>query len=121
MGEKALPAKYLSMFAVAQLTMAIQHASLAQEPTPITEVLVIGITPDGNSQQRLSHVPFAVQSASYTDLEASQTLDLSEYMNARMGSVNINSAQNNPLQSDLQYRGFTASRLIGLSKWRAHQ
>ncbi len=106
--------KFFPCFAVSSLALAIQHASLAQELGGIEEVLVIGITPDGNSQQRLSHVPFAVQSASYTDLESSQVLDLSEYMNSRMGSVNINSAQNNPLQADLQYRGFTASPLLGL-------
>lgn len=106
--------KYLSLFVVSSLAMAIQHVSSAQGIDTVEEVLVIGITPDGNSQQRLTHVPFAVQSASYTDLDESQTLDLSEYMNSRMGSVNINSAQNNPLQSDLQYRGFTASPLLGL-------
>ncbi len=106
--------KPLAIFAISSLSLAIQHAGLAQDSAAIEEVLVIGNTPDGNSQQPLIHVPFAVQSASYTDLESSQTLDLSEYMNSRMGSVNINSAQNNPLQADLQYRGFTASPLLGL-------
>ena len=31
-----------------------------------------------------------------------------------MGSVSINSAQGNPLQLDVQFRGFTASPLLGL-------
>ena len=44
----------------------------------------------------------------------SQSLDLTEYMNRSLGSVNINAAQNNPLQPDVQYRGFSASPLLGL-------
>ena len=35
-------------------------------------------------------------------------------MNRNLGSVTINDAQNNPLQSDLQYRGYTLSPLLGL-------
>lgn len=78
------------------------------------EILVIGITPSGNTLQSLKRIPFAVHSAAYGELEAAQSLDLSDYLNSRMASVNINSAQNNPLQADLQYRGFTASPLLGL-------
>lgn len=78
------------------------------------EILVIGVTPSGDTLQSLKRIPFAVHSASYADLEAAQSLELSDYLNSRMASVNINSAQNNPLQADLQYRGFTASPLLGL-------
>lgn len=102
------------LFIVTSLALAFQQHSFAQNAEALEEVLVIGITPDGNAQQNLNHVPFAVHSATYAALEASQALDLSEYMNAQMGSVTINSAQNNPLQADLQYRGFTASPLLGL-------
>ena len=78
------------------------------------EILVIGITPSGDTLQSLKRIPFAVHSAAYGELENAQSLDLSDYLNSRMASVNINSAQNNPLQADLQYRGFTASPLLGL-------
>jgi iron complex outermembrane receptor protein len=78
------------------------------------EIIVIGITPSGDTLQSLKRIPFAVHSAAYGELEAAQSLDLSDYLNSRMASVNINSAQNNPLQADLQYRGFTASPLLGL-------
>jgi outer membrane receptor protein involved in Fe transport len=43
-----------------------------------------------------------------------RSLDLSDFMNRALGSVSVNSAQNNPLQPDVQYRGFTASPLLGL-------
>ncbi len=49
-------------------------------------------------------------------IENSKTLDLTEYLSLNTPSVSINSAQNNPLQPDLQYRGFSASPLLGLSQ-----
>lgn len=93
-------------------TLALLNTALplyAQE-----EIIVIGITPNGDTLQSLKRIPFAVHSATYGELEAAQSLDLSDYLNSRMASVNLNSAQNNPLQADLQYRGFTASPLLGL-------
>ena len=59
-------------------------------------------------------IPYEVQSATNDDLDRTKSLDLSDFINRKMGSVNINEAQNNPLQPDVQYRGFTASPLLGL-------
>ncbi|PKI01259.1 TonB-dependent receptor [Glaciecola sp. 33A] len=39
---------------------------------------------------------------------------LAEIMRNQLVSVNINDVQNNPFQPDVQYRGFTASPLLGL-------
>ena len=50
------------------------------------------------------------------DLDKSKSTDLTDYMNLNTPSVTINSAQNNPLQPDLHYRGFSASPLLGLSQ-----
>lgn len=80
----------------------------------LEEIRVIGITPGAAATQALRKVPYAVQSTVFADLEAARTLDISDYMNNRLGSVTINSAQNNPLQADVQFRGFTASPLLGL-------
>ncbi len=80
------------------------------------EVIVVGTTPGGASKTDVNHIPFAVQTADADAFERSQSLDLTDYMNANLGSVNINSAQNNPLQPDLQFRGFTASPLLGLAQ-----
>lgn len=59
-------------------------------------------------------VPANVQSASAEDVERIQPLDLTELLNRSFGSININHAQNNPLQPDVNFRGFTASPLLGL-------
>jgi outer membrane receptor protein involved in Fe transport len=53
------------------------------------------------------------QQATAADIAQAHSLDLSDYLNRRMGGVYINSVQNNPLQPDINYRGFTASPLLG--------
>ena len=77
-------------------------------------VEVIGITPTHGVGLPESVIPYNVQSASSEDLERSQSLDLTDYLNRNIGSLVVNDAQNNPLQPDIQFRGFTASPLLGL-------
>ncbi len=73
-------------------------------PTPAATGL--GIAPE--------KIPFSTQAADSDAFERAQSLDLTDYLNSNLGSVSINSAQNNPLQPDVQYRGFSASPLLGL-------
>ncbi len=73
-------------------------------PTPATTGL--GIAPN--------RLPFSTQSADSDALERAQSLDLTDYLNANLASVSVNAAQNNPLQPDVQFRGFSASPLLGL-------
>ena len=61
-------------------------------------------------------VPANVQTATAEDIRQSQALDLTDFMNRELGSVSINQAQNNPLQPDVNFRGFTASPLLGLAQ-----
>ncbi|MGD9601480.1 MAG: TonB-dependent receptor [Gammaproteobacteria bacterium] len=79
------------------------------------EVLVVAPTPAGGglgiSPDRL---PFSTQSADTDALERAQSADLTDYLAGNLGSISINSAQNNPLQPDVQFRGFSASPLLGL-------
>ena len=79
------------------------------------EVVVVGTTPTGGKGIALDKLPFNVQAADSDALQRSQSLDLTDFLNSNFASVNINSAQNNPLQPDVQYRGFTASPLLGLT------
>lgn len=48
------------------------------------------------------------------DIENSVSRSLPELLKTQLASVNLNDVQNNPFQPDLQYRGFTASPLLGL-------
>ena len=54
------------------------------------------------------------QTITSADLGLTPTRSLGEVLRNQLVSVNINDVQNNPFQPDVQYRGFTASPLLGL-------
>ena len=47
---------------------------------------------------------------------SSHSSDASDFLNRYLGSVNINQTQNNPFQPDVNFRGFTASPLLGAAQ-----
>ena len=83
------------------------------------EVVVIGVTPTQGSGLPEEKIPYSVQTASADDIDRSQSLDLTDFLRHNLGSVTHNDAQNNPLQPDVQYRGYTASPLLGLAQGMA--
>lgn len=84
--------------------------------TQLSTVDVIAITPTQGAQLPQNLMPYSVQSIGSDDLKKSQSLDLTAYMNRHLAGVTINAAQGNPLQPDLQFRGFTATPLLGGSE-----
>jgi len=86
-------------------------AALAQ--TAPQRVEVVGVTPLPGLDLPRDQVPAPVQTASGTDLARSHAGDLSQFLNRRLGGVHLNEIQNNPVQPDVNYRGFTASPLLG--------
>ncbi|MBM0105445.1 TonB-dependent receptor [Steroidobacter sp. S1-65] len=102
----------LSLFASCIAVIPYVTVAAAAEPgRPLEEIVVtapygIGIDP--------ALVPAHVQRATAEQLERSHALDLTDFLNRGFSSVNINHAQNNPLQPDFNFRGFTASPLLGL-------
>jgi outer membrane receptor protein involved in Fe transport len=84
------------------------------EAVPVSEVIVVtSTTPLHGSHLPKDHVAANVQTISAEDLADHKSLDLSAYAGEAIGSVHINDVQGNPLQSDVQYRGFLASPLLG--------
>src|SRR6185436_17473491 len=83
----------------------------AATPTPLEEVVVVA--PYGTAIDP-ALVPANVQRALAEQLQRSQSFDLTDFLNRQFSSVSINHAQNNPLQPDFNFRGFTASPLLGL-------
>jgi outer membrane receptor protein involved in Fe transport len=74
---------------------------------------VTATTPLHGSRLPIDRVPAHVQSVSAEDLAEHHSLDLSGFLGEATGGVHINDVQGNPLQPDLQYRGFLASPLLG--------
>lgn len=77
-------------------------------------VEVVAVSPLQFGGIDINKIPANVQTVSAEELQEAQALSLADYMNRYLGSVNINDVQNNPLQPDVQYRGFSASPLMGL-------
>jgi len=76
-------------------------------------VEVIGTTPIQGIGVPISQVPANVQTATGADIQKQQSLDLSQYLDNNLGSVTLNHGQNNPFQPDVNFRGVTASPLLG--------
>jgi outer membrane receptor protein involved in Fe transport len=84
----------------------------ATDPAP-PETVVITSTPLAGADADQKAIPAPVQTATAKNIEDSHAVDLTGYMNRNMASVYVNDVQNNPLQPDINYRGYTASPLLG--------
>ena len=78
-----------------------------------TTVNVIASTPIGTLDVPLSDVPVPVQAVTAQTIEDTNAIDLTDAMKRRLNGVYINENQNNPFQPDVNYRGYTASPLVG--------
>lgn len=98
----------------ASLLLALPLGALAQD-TP-QRVDVIGVAPVPGLDLPRDRVPAHVQSARSDALERSGAADLAGFLTRRFGSVHVNEVQGNPFQPELNYRGFTASPLLGTAQ-----
>jgi len=85
----------------------------AQFPEEIEKIKVIGNTPLSNNISAQNIIGSA-QYITQADITRAQAISLADHMRNQLASVNINDVQNNPFQPDVNYRGFTASPLLGL-------
>src|SRR5262245_4135425 len=93
--------------------IATAPATAADNDSSLPTVVVVGVTPLPGADIDRNKVPAPVQTASSQDVDRSHALDLTAFMNRALGSVYVNDVQNNPLQPDINYRGYTASPLLG--------
>lgn len=108
--RRLLPALLLSALGASM----VAHAE--EDNVELSNIEVIGTTPIGGVGLEADKIAANVQSANAEDIERTQALDISDFLNQNFGSITLNSAQNNPFQPDLKYRGFTASPLVGNSQ-----
>jgi outer membrane receptor protein involved in Fe transport len=74
---------------------------------------VIEATPLPGINVNRNEVPTPVQTATARDFDATNAPDLTDLINRRLNGVYLNEIQSNPMQPDLNYRGYTASPLLG--------
>jgi outer membrane receptor protein involved in Fe transport len=76
-------------------------------------VTVIETAPLPGVDLPIEKIPAAVQTAGANEIEGSRALDVSSFLVRRFNAVYANEIQNNPFQPDINYRGYTASPLLG--------
>lgn len=105
----------VKLFLIAILSAYTSQVMAENNTNAITirPVDVVSATPLPSVGVSIDHIPANVQTLKAEDLDRTQALDLSEYMNRNMSGVYVSDVQNNPLQPDVNYRGFTASPLLG--------
>ncbi len=107
----------ISRVHAAACAAAVFCCATARAADSTDEVLSeIVVTAPYGLQMARDRVPARVQTATTEDMEALQPLDVTELLNRGFGSVSINHAQNNPLQPDVNFRGQTASPLLGMAQ-----
>ena len=85
----------------------------AEPPTFATTVTVVESAPLPGVDLPIEKIPAPVQTATSEEIERSKALDLSSFLTRRFNDVFANEIQNNPFQPDINYRGYTASPLLG--------
>ena len=114
-----LPVIVLSLAPTAGAQTAASAPQAAQQPAPppqptfATTVTVVETSPLPGVDLPIEKVPAPVQTAGSEEIERSKALDLSSFLTQRFNAVYANEIQNNPFQPDINYRGYTASPLLG--------
>lgn len=106
---KVILVAILAAYAMPQMAFAENKA----EALELSKVEVVGTTPLPSIGTPINQVPSNVQTGSSKSIDQQQSLDLSEYLDNNLGSVNTSNSVANPYQADVQFRGFTASPLLG--------
>ena len=89
-----------------------RNVRLALE-TQATRIDVVATTPLPGTDLSLNQIPTPVQTASAREIQDSGAVDVPDFLNKRLTSVFVNENQENPYQPDVNYRGYTASPLLG--------
>jgi len=109
--RRAMAIVVLIAFAGLQSRLAI-----AENPAEVFElptVVVVATTPLPGLGTPIRDVPSNVQIFTGKELRQQHQTNLGDYLEQNPTSVTINSAQGNPFQSDVNFRGFAASPVLG--------
>jgi len=100
------------------LFVLLLAASAARAENPAAEleaptIEVIGTTPLPGLGTPVNQVPANVQATTGADIQKQTPTNLGEYLDNNLSGVTVNHGQNNPFQPDVNFRGLTASPLLG--------
>jgi iron complex outermembrane receptor protein len=111
-GRTAYLLALLALQAPADAAPESQPQPQQAAPQELPDVVVIGTSPVPGTGVPVEFFPGNAQTLSARAI-APGSAALSDTLAGAVGSVTINDTQGNPLQSDLNYRGYTASPVLG--------
>jgi outer membrane receptor protein involved in Fe transport len=105
-----------------RLGLALMLGSLGAAPvwaqtatTTLPDVEVIGTSPLPGQGIDRNVLPYSTQLIRREQIDATKADTLPDLLNRRVSAVQLNEVQGSPFQTDLTYRGFRASGLLGTS------
>jgi len=111
---RQIPQRSFLALAIAAAFVPVASPLMAAETVVQAErIEIIGNTPLAGIGVPRQQMPANVQTVGGQQYEEQESLNLPEFMARQLPSVNLNETQGNPFQADLNYRGFTASPLLG--------
>jgi outer membrane receptor protein involved in Fe transport len=114
--KRSHPVLASGAFAAVSLALAWPIARGQENPATqldLPQVVVIGTTPLPGIGLPPEEVPANVQTVSGSQLRSTRAVQPAGALNLVLGSANVNDTQGNPFQVDLNFRGFTASPVLG--------
>jgi outer membrane receptor protein involved in Fe transport len=100
------------------LFLSLPYAAFAEEARApfIPKVEVVGVAPVYGLGIDRDLLPYTVQVASEKTIRKAGGENLAEFMAHNLGGVNVNEVSGSPFQSDITFRGFRASPVLGSSQ-----
>ena len=94
-------------------SVAVPGWALAADPVALHDIVVVGTTPLAGAGIELDKVPSNVQVIKAADQQDRHPGSLSDLLDNRLGSISVNDYTGNALQQSINFRGYSASPLIG--------
>ncbi|HTW67078.1 MAG TPA: TonB-dependent receptor [Bryobacteraceae bacterium] len=91
----------------------VEQAVTMKLASQASKVEVVSETPLAGTDLTRDQIAAPVQTATADDLQNSGALDLGDFLNRELNGIFLNEMQGNPFQPDVNYRGYTASPLLG--------
>jgi outer membrane receptor protein involved in Fe transport len=111
MSMRSLP---LPVFALTiAITGSLSHTCADAADIGAPAVEVVGLSPIRGLELPRDEVPGHLQSIDARALKESKRQPLPELLGNRISGINVNEIQGNPYQADVNFRGFSASPLLG--------
>lgn len=102
-------------FSACAATALASSLANATDPATVTlpSVTVVAVAPGLYESRDALTLPYDARSLDRHDLDPARSTGLADALERGIPGISLNAVQGNPWQPDLQYRGYTASPLLG--------